>query len=63
MYETSVDLGLVIGIVGAAVVCTVMFALFTTPNSEWRANAIERGYGLYCSSTGDFAWKDECDVK
>lgn len=23
--------------------------------------AIERGYALYCPTTGDFAWKGECD--
>jgi ABC-type transport system involved in Fe-S cluster assembly fused permease/ATPase subunit len=40
MYNKSFDQGLVIGIVGAAVVCMVIFALFTTSTSEWRSNAL-----------------------
>jgi len=63
MYNRSFDLGFVAGIVGAVVVCMVIIVVFTTPTSEWQSNAIERGYALYCPSTGDFAWKDECDVK
>lgn len=25
-----------------------------------RAEAIDRGYALYCPSTGNFAWKGDC---
>lgn len=31
--------------------------------SEWktvRAQAVERGYAVYCPETGDFAWEGEC---
>lgn len=26
-----------------------------------KTHAIERGYALYCPTTGAFAWKGECD--
>ena len=29
-------------------------------NADWRAEAIERGYGQYCASNGVWAWKGEC---
>lgn len=35
---------------------------FFTPNSYWEAEAIERGYALYCPLDGEFAWKGECDA-
>lgn len=55
--------GLMVGMTIALIVGATMAYIFTTPTSEWQSNAIERGYALYCPSTGDFAWKDECDVK
>jgi len=28
---------------------------------EYKAQAIERGYALYCPADGDWAWVGECD--
>lgn len=28
---------------------------------DMQAEAIERGYALYCPTDGEFAWKGECD--
>jgi uncharacterized membrane protein YpjA len=28
---------------------------------EMQAQAIQRGYALYCPSSGDFAWQGECE--
>ena len=42
------------------------FALFSlivviaTPNSAWQGKVIDRGYGLYCPSDGNFAFVGEC---
>lgn len=30
-------------------------------DNDYQQQAIERGYGLHCPSTGDYAWKGECD--
>ena len=30
---------------------------------HYEAQAIERGYALYCPKDGEFAWKGECDVE
>jgi hypothetical protein len=35
-------------------------AVFFTPNSIWKNEAIDRGYALYCPVDGVFAWKGEC---
>lgn len=32
-----------------------------TEISAWRSQAIERGYGEYCSTTGKWAWIGECE--
>ena len=29
--------------------------------NQYRSQAIERGYALYCPNDGAFAWKGECD--
>ena len=33
----------------------------TAAQDRYQNAAIERGYALYCSNTGDFSWKDECE--
>lgn len=33
----------------------------TSDLREFRSEAIERGYALRCPTTGEFAWKGECD--
>lgn len=42
-------------------IMVVYVAPHTTDNKTWQGFAIERGYGLYCPNTGNFAWIDECD--
>lgn len=32
---------------------------FSAP--DWQAEAIERGYALYCPADGEFAWVGECE--
>ena len=61
-------------IVPAAIVCAAV-AVFSVAigmsvggnmgdvrtKSELQTQAIERGYGLYCPTTGRFAWRGECE--
>lgn len=49
--------GMLFGIFGAAVTLTFHFDRMNRIERQ----AIERGYALYCPTTGDFAWKGECD--
>lgn len=54
-----------------AVLCLCIGAIFggifvgavvgTGTRDKWQAKVIDRGYGLYCPDTGEFAWKGECD--
>lgn len=42
-----------------------LVAIVTSTNlyidvSTIRTEAIERGYAIYCPTTGNFAWKGEC---
>lgn len=42
-----------------------LVAIVTSTNlyidvSTIRTEAIERGYAIYCPTTGNFSWKDEC---
>ncbi len=30
-------------------------------SQDFQAEAIQRGYALFCPQDGEFAWKDECD--
>lgn len=34
-----------------------------TVSDHYKQSAIERGYGLYCPDTGNFAWVNECQKK
>lgn len=47
------------------VVFTAFFALLSLAFNEKarliRLDAIERGYALYCPTTGEWAWKGECE--
>lgn len=30
-------------------------------SQDFQAEAIQRGYALFCPQDGEFVWKDECD--
>ncbi|MEM8794074.1 MAG: hypothetical protein AAGE61_00800 [Pseudomonadota bacterium] len=37
-------------------------AFWLMPEStDWHQEAIKRGYALHCPTTGEFAWKGECE--
>lgn len=48
-----------LGPLTAALVLVLAIGWYTT-NKQWKNEAIDRGYALYCPISGDFAWKDEC---
>lgn len=47
-----------------AVICAVGLGGFVIWDwavaPDWQAEAISRGYAIYCPDSGDFAWVDEC---
>lgn len=54
-------------VTGIAIILLIVAAFVVMVNlggaGVVRAQAIERGYALYCPDTGRFAWKDECKSK
>ncbi len=46
------------------VVAVFLTLIVLTPavDSRWEAVIIERGYGMYCPTDGDFAFIGECDT-
>lgn len=42
------------GVVGTAITSFIFV-------SKFEADIIRRGYAQYCPTTGDFAWKGECE--
>jgi hypothetical protein len=61
------DLGfIIIGlIVGAGLYIMILGSgISNNVANKYKTQAIERGYALYCPTTGNFAWINECgDVK
>lgn len=54
--------GIVFGVfLGVAAFFLLVALPHTTPNDFWHRQAIERGYGLYCPTDGEFAWVGECE--
>lgn len=49
-------LGVVIGVVVTLVSAEVRY-------QRWEAKVIERGYGLYCPTDGEFAFVGECGLE
>ena len=48
------------GIVGIPILLIAFgWMWFSTP--DYKQQAIERGYAEYCSKTGEWAWKGECE--
>ena len=40
---------------------TAAIIAFVLTENQYRYEAIERDYAEYCSKTGEWAWKGECD--
>jgi hypothetical protein len=51
----AIVLSLVLGATLGVLVASAM------KDEDWQHDAIKRGYGQYCPTTGDWAWKGECD--
>ena len=50
------------GFVIGSVVASLFWALIVNANSTlWRNAVTERGYGEYCSTTGIWTFKGECE--
>lgn len=53
--------------VGMMVLAAIVVGIFIA--GQWfgtnstRLEAIQRGYGMYCPDSGDFAWKGECNIE
>lgn len=52
-------LGFILGIIVGLVVGFI--AGVSEQRARFKQGAIERGYGLYCPTNGDWAWKGECE--
>lgn len=54
-----------LGIFGLIVVAVFIGFILGHMSGEdsMETEAIERGYAIYCPTSGDFAWKNECDKK
>lgn len=44
------------GAMGGATVAIILVA------GSYKAQAIERGYALYCPADGDWAWVGDCEI-
>ena len=51
---------IVILICAALILAQTIWVAYLWSN-KYETEAINRGYALYCPSTGNFAWKGECD--
>ena len=49
-------------ICGALILAQTIWVSYLWSN-KYETEAIDRGYALYCSDTGDWAWKGECDER
>lgn len=49
------------GAILMGVALVVLFSFVTTTLTVPKHEAVSRGYALYCPTTGDFAWKGECE--
>ena len=50
------------GFFSGAVLTAILSGLMAYDTGDrLKRQAIERGYALYCPTTGDFTWKGECD--
>jgi hypothetical protein len=49
-------------IILAAIVVGIFIAGDWYGTNSMRLEAIQRGYGIYCPDSGDFAWAGECGV-
>ena len=50
-----------ISIVIVSIALVAVSVTMAINNNKWQKNVIERGYAQYCPTTGDFAWKGECE--
>ena len=59
----DVGMDLLIGFVSGMVIFTVITLLSILPENDkkWEQNVIDRGYGQYCPTNGEFAFKGECN--
>lgn len=49
-------------IIGAVTMMLVLGAFAGSHiGGRYQSDAIKRGYALYCPTTGEWAWKGECD--
>jgi len=53
--------GVMLGAAMAAALSFMIVAASIPPPDDLHRQAIERGYGLYCPTDGEFAWVGECE--
>ena len=60
MKDNDIVFVLLLIIAMAAAAAGALVALVLTEN-QYRHEALERDYAEYCTKTGEWAWKGECD--